>query len=307
MENSEPKAENAYREFDAPAPVELTVNIDSGAVDVKLEQTDKVTVTVAPGPAPAGGIGAGIAGIVNWVSTQFGNQSTPPRSQDELLRDAIRLTRVEQHGRNIAVQTPKNLPLRTIGLQITVTAPEGSTVLVHGKLAAIDVTGPAERATLNTATGDITLDKVAHTSILSTGSGSVRVTGSQDGLKIRTGTGDVEVGSLAGHTSIGTGGGNVWLGSVNGVVKARSGTGALTIADAAGGVIDVGTGSGSVQVGIREGVLANLDLNSAWGTARSELDISETAPVNPPAGAPTVIVKARTGAGNVLVARATTE
>ncbi len=42
------------REFDAPKPVELTVNIDSGAVDVTLEQTDKVTVTVAPGADTSG-------------------------------------------------------------------------------------------------------------------------------------------------------------------------------------------------------------------------------------------------------------
>ena len=61
-------------------------------------------------------------------------------------------------------------------------------------------------------------------------------------------------------------------------VGVRTGTGAVAVADARAGRLDLTTGSGGLTIGVHAGVLAELDLSSGSGRARSELDVRRTAP-----------------------------
>jgi DUF4097 and DUF4098 domain-containing protein YvlB len=97
-----------------------------------------------------------------------------------------------------------------------------------------------------------------------------------------------------------TGSGDVRLGAVKHDMNARTGSGDLTVVDAWAGGLDLTTGSGQLRVGIHSGVLAELDVSSGSGQARSDLPVG-----GPPAegGAP-LRIRARTGSGDALVTAA---
>jgi hypothetical protein len=59
------------------------------------------------------------------------------------------------------------------------------------------------------------------------------------------------------------------------------------------------TGFGAVEIGIREGTAAWLDIDSGQGVIRSELDTAE----GPEQAEDTVKVRARTGFGDIVVRR----
>jgi hypothetical protein len=88
---------------------------------------------------------------------------------------------------------------------------------------------------------------------------------------------------------------------VEGDAYLRTGRGAITVGEAAGGELSLASGAGDLRVGLRRGVVAELDLVSGSGNARSELDVSD----RPPAGGAPARIRMRTGSGEALVARAT--
>ena len=79
-------------------------------------------------------------------------------------------------------------------------------------------------------------------------------------------------------TDVKAGSGDVTIGEVSADVGVRTGTGAVSVADARAGRMDLTTGSGGLTIGVHAGVLAELDLSSGSGRARSELDVQRTAP-----------------------------
>ena len=81
----------------------------------------------------------------------------------------------------------------------------------------------------------------------------------------------------------------------------RTGTGAVSVADALAGRLDLTTGSGGLTIGVHAGVLAELDLSSGSGRARSDLDLRQTAPDREAV----LWLRGRTASGDVLVTRAT--
>ena len=102
-------------------------------------------------------------------------------------------------------------------------------------------------------------------------------------------------------TDIKAGSGDVRIGAVRADVGVRTGTGAVSVADASAGRLDLTTGSGGLTIGVHAGVLAELDLSSGSGRARSELDVRQTAPGREPV----LWLRGRTASGDVLVTRAT--
>jgi hypothetical protein len=67
--------------------------------------------------------------------------------------------------------------------------------------------------------------------------------------------------------------------------------------------VSVQTGSGEVVVGIAEGTAAQLDLRTGSGDVRNSLTPSD----GPADGDETLVVHARTGSGDVIVARASAQ
>jgi hypothetical protein len=283
--------------FEAEGPLELDLSVGGGRIEVRLVDEPGAHVEVRHDPGGAGAFMAGFSSILTWFNGQFGEQTG-----EVSPAEAVRQTRIDLSGGRLVVRAPKGLPLRTVPIAIIVSAPAGSHVAAHAGSANITVTGQAGRLDLHTGSGEIHADRAEGVAGVHSGSGSVRLGAMLAGLRARTGTGDVEVTSVGGATSLFTGSGDVWLGAVAGDVMARTGSGDLTVADAASGEIELQTGSGSIRVGVRAGCAAEVDLSSATGDARSELDLSGTRPDSSPG----LRIRGRTASGSAVISPAIT-
>ncbi|MEU7529835.1 hypothetical protein AB0A74_29195 [Saccharothrix sp. NPDC042600] len=283
--------------FEVEGVVEVDIALLAGRVRVHLVDEPGVHVEVRHEAAPGDSWTAGLTGLLSWVNDQFGQGgggAAPP--------DAVRDARVELTGQRLKVHSSKALPLRAVPLGVTVRAPIGSHVIAKSGAADVTVTGTAGRLEIQTGTGDVTTDGADAASQVNSGSGKLRLGPMPGGLRAKTGSGAIEVASIAGNTVLYSGTGHVWLGAVRNDVQVRTGSGDVTIADAAAGRIQMGTGSGHVRVGVHPGVAAEVDLLSTAGTARSDLDVSGT----PPTETPALVITGRTGTGNALVTTAST-
>ena len=294
---SEPTGVVRQQSFEFAGIAEIDISLVSGRVQVHLVDAPGVHVEVRHDPTAGHSWTEGLSSLLSWGSGQFGPDKTAaPAGPEEAVREA----RVELLGNRLRIESSKALPLRAVPLSVVVTAPVGSHVSSRTGAADVMVTGGAGRLDLNTGTGTVSADRATGEAKVNSGAGTVRLGTMLGALKAKTGSGDVEVSSVGGTTTLITGTGDVWLGAVQANVQVRTGSGDLTVADAASGEIQLGTGSGHIRVGIRQGTLARIDLVSTSGTARSDFDVSSQ-----PLGDATLTVTGRTGSGNALVTAAT--
>ncbi len=283
--------------FEVEGTVDIDVALMAGRVQVHLVDEPGVHVEIRHEASVGENWTAGLNSLLSWVNDTFSGGKGQPAGPGEAVRDA----RLELSGRRLRVQSSESLALRAAALGVIVRAPSGSSVTTKTGAADVTVTGTAGKLDIKTGTGDITADRADETSQVHTASGKVRLGPMLGGLKAKTGRGDIEVSSIGGNTVLFTGTGDVWLGAVQHDVQVRTGSGDVTVADAASGRIQMGTGSGDVRVGVRPGVAARIDLASTSGTARSELDVSDT----PPEAEPVLFVTGRTNSGDALVTTST--
>ena len=74
----------------------------------------------------------------------------------------------------------------------------------------------------------------------------------------------------------------------------------MRIGEVVRGAVAVETGFGEIEVGVRDGTAAWLDVQSGLGSVRSLLDAGDA----PAAGEETVEVRGRTGYGDIVIRRA---
>ena len=287
--------------FECQGPIDVSVELDGGRLDITLVEdaaASEVTVQIRPGSSGQPPWNVGINGLLSWLGEQTG---AVPLS--ELAAEAVRRTAIEFVGGRLTVCTPREFPLRTVPLIIEVSAPSGSSITARSGSADVAVAGEAARLETTTGSGQVRAQRCTGAAEIRTGSGDVRLGTVLGRLRVRTGSGLVEVTSVEGAESAGsvqTGSGDVRLGAVKHDVNARTGSGDLTIVDAWAGGLDLTTGSGQLRVGIHPGVMAELDVSSGSGRARSDLPVG-----GPPAeGATALRVRARTGSGDALVTAA---
>ncbi len=289
--------------FECDGPIEVWVELDSGRLDIALEQDaggpDEVTVQIRPDLTHQPSWNVGIAGLLGWLGEQTG--ATPAGA---LAAEAVRRTLIDFSGRRLTVRTPRDVPLRSVPLIIQVSAPPGSSITARSGSADVTVTGVAAEVDAVTGSGQIRAQRCTGAADVRTGSGDVRLGSVLGRLRARTGSGEVDVISVEGSdggSTVQTGSGDVRLGAVKHDVSARTGSGDLTVVDACAGGLELTTGSGRLRVGIHPGVLAELDVSSGSGRARSDLPVG-----GPPAEGDVAAlrVRARTGSGDALVTAA---
>jgi len=289
------------QDFTCEGPIDIWVELDGGRLDITLEEgaaPHGVAVQIRPDPTSQPPWKVGIGGLLTWLGEQTG--TIPP---DELAAEAVRRTVIDFTGQRLTVCTPREYPLRTVPLIIQVNAPSGSSISARSGSADVAVTGVTASFDAATGSGQVRAQRCTGAAEVRTGSGDVRLGTVLGRLQVRTGSGQVDVISVEGAEGGGTvqaGSGDVRLGAVKHDISARTGSGDLTVVDACAGGLELTTGSGQLRVGIHSGVLAELDVSSGSGRARSDLPVS-----GPPAeGDVALRVRARTGSGDALVTAA---
>jgi hypothetical protein len=276
--------------FDTPQPISVNARVDAGSIQFAAADRADTVVDVAP--------------------------RDPKKDQDVRAADQ---TEVTYASGVLTVRTPKQrYPLgRTGTVDVTVELPTGSRVdmtgawaqvLGEGRLGEVrvktssgdvrlDTTGPLQ---LTASHGSITVDRIEGMAEITTSSGSLRV-GTVDGPAVlKNSHGTTTVGTATGDLRVSGANGDIDIARAESSVAATTAHGTLRVAEVARGTVQLETSYGAIDVGIREGTAAWLDVSSGRGQVRNTLDASEP----PEKTEDTVEVRARTRWGNIDVRRA---
>lgn len=281
-------------------PAELELAVDLGRIRVELvDGGDEVRAEVRHDPTAGGPFAQGVSGIMSWLGTSGLGAGMDP---DQLARDAVRAAEIswDEGGKRLVVHSPQELPLRTVPLAVTVTAPAGSRLAARTGSGDVTTTGTAGRAAVRTGSGEVRTGPVEGDADVTTGSGDVDLGAVAGRGQVRTGSGGVRVAAVGGPAEVRASSGDVHVREVGADLSVRTGSGDVTVSDVRAGQLDLTTGSGALWIGVHAGVAAELDLSSGSGKARSDLVVNEV----PSATPLPVRVKGRTGSGDVLVTRA---
>jgi DUF4097 and DUF4098 domain-containing protein YvlB len=232
---------------------------------------------------------------------------------------AAEQTRVEYSSGRLLVKTPRqrNFLGRVSPVDVTVELPTGSHVQGDSGMGEFSCEGELGECRFKTGLGNIRLDH-ASALHLKTGMGNIAVDRGLGDADVTTGSGDVRIGKIGGAAVIKNSNGDTVVGEVTGDLRVKSANGRISvdrahasvIAKTANGNIRIGevvngaivleTAAGELEVGIREGTAAWLDVSSRYGRVRNSLDEAGS----PEQSEARVEVRARTSYGDIKIHRA---
>ncbi|MEU9118314.1 DUF4097 family beta strand repeat-containing protein [Streptomyces sp. NPDC048506] len=276
--------------FDTPEPISTTVHVEAGSIQFTAGDRLDTVVEVRP---------------------------RDPKSERD-VRSAEQ-TEVTYASGTLTVRTPRmrNTLRRPGTVDVTVELPTGSRVdmtgawaqvLGEGRLGEVrvktsagdvrlDATGPLH---LTASHGSITVDRVEGTAEITTSTGSLRV-GRIDGpATLKNSHGTTTVAAATGELQVRNANGDIDIVRAEGSVTATTAHGTIRVAEVARGTVQLETNYGPIEVGIREGTAAWLDVSSRSGQVRNMLTASDS----PEQAEDTVEVRAHTRFGNIDVLRA---
>lgn len=278
--------------FDTPEPISVTVEFGVG--DLRIVASDRTDTMVEVRP------------------------SDPAKKADVT---AAEQTRVEYAGGRLLIKAPKNWRQYTSrgggeSVDVQVELPAGSQLRGETGVAALRCRGRlgecryktgigdiqldrAGAVQLRTGVGDITVERAGGDAELTTGSGSLRIDGIDGTAVVKNSNGDTWIGRVTGDLRVNAANGRISVDQASGAVTAKSANGDVRLGEVAHGAVLAQTAFGKVEIGIRDGVAAWLDLNTRYGTVRNDLDTAD----RPGAGEEAVEVRARTAFGDITIHR----
>ena len=137
---------------------------------------------------------------------------------------------------------------------------------------------------------------------LTTGSGAVRIDSLDGTAVVKNSNGDTWIGEITGDLRVNAANGKIVVEQAQAAVAAKTANGDVRLRDVTRGAVLAQTACGKVDIGIRDGVAAWLDLDTRFGTVQTELDAAE----RPAAGEDAVEVRARSSFGDITIRRAPT-
>ena len=278
--------------FDTPNPILVT--LEFGVGDVRITATNRTDTSVVVRPTDA-------------------------TKQSDVA--AAEQTRVEFAAGRLLVKGPKGWRRYTSrstaeSIDVEIGVPAGSQV--HGEagistLHCAGVLGECEYSTgvgdvqveeagpvhVKTGIGDISIDRAhGHAEVIS-GSGTVRI-GSVDGTAVVRGSnGDTWIGDVSRDLRVNSANGSIAVDRARATVIAKTANGDIRLGEVEGGTVVAQTALGKVDVGIREGIAAWLDLDTKFGHVHNELG----ATAKPQPGEGSVEVRVRSSFGDITIRR----
>ncbi|WP_042383948.1 DUF4097 family beta strand repeat-containing protein [Streptacidiphilus melanogenes] len=284
--------------FATPAPI--AVVLDLYVAQVRLTASDHAETTVEIRP------------------------SDPDQPADARAADNTRVE-YDETTRTLRIVSKKPLSRfvnfsgkRPESVDVLIQLPAGSDVRGEAELGDFDAEGTLGTVAVKTGLGAVQLDRTGSVN-LRNGVGRVVVGQVVGNAQIHTGSSDIRLTAVDGTADITNGNGKIWIGLVTGAASVRVSNGSANIERALGDITATGangevrigevvrgnvsatTQNGSVEVGVRDGSAALLDLDTTVGSVLGDL---ATAPA-PQGGEPAdkVEIHASTKLGDVIVRR----
>lgn len=276
-----------------PTPEPITATIDVSVADVRIVAGDRAETTVEVTPAD------------------------PGDSEDV---KAVAKTRVEFAGGELLVKGPKYVTKlwgKGGALHVTVELPAGSRITGTAAMGDFRVGGrvgdsrfktsvgdihldEAARLEASTATGDVSVDRATGHAEIGTGSGELRIREIDGTAVLKNSNGETRVGEVTGDLRVNVANGDILVDLAHAGVHAKTASGDIRLGEVIRDRVVLETAVGEIEVGIREGSAAWLELNSLTGSVRNTLSAAD----GPGGSTETVEVKAHTYTGDIVVRRA---
>jgi Putative adhesin len=278
--------------FETPEPISATVELGVGDIEVAASDRADTVVEVVP--------------------------SDPSKKGDVSAADQ---TRVEFANGRLLVKGPRGWRQWTprgggesVGVRIEL--PTGSRVWVQAGVATLRSAGRIGDCRFRTGVGDLRLDEAGRVE-LKTGAGDITVNRVDGPAEVTTGSGAVEIASIEGTAVVRNGNGDTWIGEVGGdgrlhaangsisvdvahaTLAAKTANGHVRLREVERGAVVAHSAFGTVEVGVRRGVAAWLDLDTKFGTVQNDLEDAQ----RPGPGEDAVEVHARTSFGDITIHR----
>ncbi|MCW6004429.1 DUF4097 domain-containing protein [Micromonospora sp. CPCC 205371] len=277
--------------FDTPEPI--AVHIDLPVGDAWITATDRTDTVV---------------------------EVRPRNASSKADVGAAEQTAVEYSAGKLTIRAPKSWrrfgPGTGPSVDVRVELPAGSTVHAEAFWAAfrcegrlggcrvktggavrLDQTGPLE---VDGSHSDVVVERVSGPARVTASSGSVRL-GEVDGtVEINNSSGDCWIGQSTGDVQAKTAHSNITIDRALASVMARSNHGSVRIGEVARGSVNVQTSYGGIEIGVRRGTAAWLEVSSRRGRVHNALESTD----GPAQDDDTVEVRASTNWGDILVRRA---
>jgi len=285
--------------FDTPSPI--AVVLDLYVADVRLAASDRADTTVDVRPRDP-----------NRTADVKAAENTRV-DYDDATRT---LTVVSRKPRNRFVNFTGKRPE---SIDIVVALPTDSDVRGEADLGDLQSEGVLGTVAFKTDLGAVRLAETGPLTLRG-GVGAISVEGVSGSAEVHSGSSDIRIGTVDGTADVSTGNGKVRIGLVTGPASVKASNGAvsvdralsdITAASSNGGVqigevvrgkVSATTKNGSVEIGVREGSAAWLELDTSVGRVYNELDSADA----PESGEPVdkVEVRAGTKLGDITIRRA---
>ena len=293
------ESEMARSNFSTPSPIAVT--LDLYVADVRLAAADRADTIVEVRP------------------------SDPGKAADV---KAAENTRVEYDDATRTLSITSSKPLnrfvnfsskRPESIDLLIQLPAGSDVRGEAGLGDFQSEGTLGAVTLKTDLGAVRLAETGPLNVRN-GAGAITVEAVTGAAEVHASSGNIQIGAVDGTADVSSSNGKVRVGAVTGpaTVKASNGSvsvdlalsgitaasanGEVRIGEVTRGTVSATSKNGSVEVGVREGSAAFLQLNTGVGRVYNELASADA----PQAGeqADTVEVHASTKLGDITIRRA---
>jgi hypothetical protein len=279
------------RTFETPVPI--TVSLELGVADVRVTASDRsdTLVDIRPSkPASRGDIAAAEQVTVEFVDKQL--RIATPRGWRHW---------VPRGGR--------------ASIDVVIDLPSGSHVHGSTGIATLRCEGRVGECRYKAGLGKVHIAECS-AAALSIGAGNIEVEHATGDVEVKT-TGAVRLGAIDGSAVVKNSNGDTSIGAVHGQLQvtaangdvvvehaqsnvvAKSANGNIQLAETEGGAVVATTARGDVEIGIRDGIAAWLDLSTAMGTVHNDL----AAAGSPRVGDAAVEVRARTALGDITIRR----
>jgi DUF4097 and DUF4098 domain-containing protein YvlB len=293
--------------FETPNPISVDIDIAAGSVHLIAGDRSDTTVVVNP--------------------------TEQSRKAD---REAAEKATIELSGQRLTVKTPKwssYVGFRTGSVEVTVELPDKSALDVTTGFGDVNADGVFGVVNVKSGAGAIHVDKATGDVTARSGAGAIHVDQAK-GLQLTSGAGNLGVNRCRGNAKITTAGdmriahidgdaeiknlnGKTWMGEVGGKLRVRSANGDITvdhalshvdmktangniaIGEVSSGEITLGTASGGLEIGIKEGSAAWVDAKTQFGRVHNRLQATEA----PRDSEGEVAVQARTSFGDIYIDR----
>jgi len=280
--------------FDTPEPIALSVELGAGSLRIAAGDRRDTVVEVRPSdPSRRSDVAAAEHTLVEFAEGTLVIRA--PRRWAHYVLGAGR------ESVDIEIAVPA-------GSRLTVEAPGGApAVYATGRLGDCHVRtgageirlGAAGSVRLRTGAGDVTVERVAGPAEVSTGTGSIRIGAIEGPATIRGSTSETWIGEASGGLEVRAPCGAISVDRATQGVAAKTGFGDIRLGEVRRGAVSAETGHGKVEVGVREGVAAWLDLQTRFGNVLNQLEAAGP----PQPGEDAVEVRGRTSFGDITIRR----